>query len=89
MPVLIHLPGKANPINGVTHTVSATGAMVILAEGLATGTKLHIENPKSNKKVEAHVVRPPQLNPEGSLVPIEFNAPSPQFWNIFFPPTTN
>ena len=89
MPVLIHLPGKTNPINGFTHTVSATGAMVILAEGIATGTKLSIENPKTQKKVEAHVVRPPQMNPEGSLVPIEFNAPSPQFWNIFFPPTTN
>jgi hypothetical protein len=29
------------------------------------------------------------MNPEGSLVPIEFTAPSPQFWNIFFPPSTN
>ena len=89
MPVLIHLPGKANPINGFTHTVSATGAMVILPEGLSTGTKLSIENPKTQKKVEAHVVRPPQMNPEGSLVPIEFSSPSPQFWNIFFPPITN
>ena len=89
MPVLIHIPGKATPINGFTHTVSATGAMVILAEGLATGTKLSVENAKTQKKVEAHVVRPPQMNPEGSLVPIEFNSPSPQFWNIFFPPTTN
>jgi hypothetical protein len=86
MPVLIHLPGKPNPINGFTHTVSASGAMVILAEGLPTGTKLAIENPKTQNKVEAHVVRPPQMNSEGSLVPIEFNAPSPQFWNIFFPP---
>ena len=89
MPVLLHLPGKANPINGFTHTVSATGAMVILPEGLPTGTKLAIENPKTQKKVEAHVVRPPQMNPEGSLVPIEFTAPSPQFWNIFFPPIAN
>jgi hypothetical protein len=89
MPVLLHLPGKTNPINGFTHTVSATGAMVILPEGLPTGTKLAIENPKTQKKVEAHVVRPPQMNPEGSLVPIEFTAPSPQFWNIFFPPVAN
>lgn len=89
MPVLIHLPGKTNPINGFTHTVSATGAMVILAEGLPTGTKVSIENPKTQKKVEAHVVRPPQMNAEGSLVPMEFNASAPQFWNIFFPPSTN
>lgn len=89
MPVLIHLPGKNNPLNGVTHTVSATGAMVILPEGLPNGTKLSIENPKTQKKVEAHVARPPQMNSEGSLIPIEFNIPCPQFWNIFFPPATN
>jgi len=86
MPIVIHLPGKANPLHGFTHTVSASGAMIILPEGLSQGTKLSIENPKTQKKVDAHVVRPPQMNPEGSLIPIEFTAPSPQFWNIFFPP---
>lgn len=89
MPILIHLPGRAKPIEGFTHTVSASGAMIILAEGLPSGTKLSIENAKTQKKVEAHVVRPPQMNPEGSLVPIEFSAPAPQFWNIFFPPVSN
>jgi PilZ domain-containing protein len=86
MPVIIHIPGKAHPLHGFTHTVSASGAMIILPEGISMGTKLSIENPKTQKKVEAHVVRPPQLNADGSLVPIEFTTPSPQFWNIFFPP---
>jgi hypothetical protein len=86
MQVLVHLPGKANPLHGVTHTVSANGAMIILPEGLSQGTKLTIENQKTQKKVEAHVVRPPQLNAEGSLIPVEFLAASPNFWNIFFPP---
>jgi PilZ domain-containing protein len=89
MPVLVHLPGRAKPIEGFTHTVSASGAMIILAEGLPSGTKLSLENPRTQKKVEAHVVRPPQLNAEGSLMPVEFTTPSPQFWNIFFPPSTN
>jgi hypothetical protein len=86
MPVLVHLPGKTKPVHGFTHTVSANGAMIILPEGLPAGTKISIENAKTQKKVEAHVVRPPQLNAEGSLIPIEFTAPAPQFWNIFFPP---
>jgi hypothetical protein len=86
MPVVIHIADKKNPLHGFTHTVSASGAMIILPEGISVGTKLSIENPKTQKKVEAHVVRPPQLNAEGSLVPIEFTTPSPQFWNIFFPP---
>jgi len=86
MPVVVHIAGKTSPIHGFTHTVSATGAMIILPEGLAAGTKLSIENPKTQKKVDAQVARPPQLNTEGSLVAIEFSAPSPQFWNIYFPP---
>ena len=89
MRIIIHLPGRAKPIDGYTHTVSASGAMIILAEGLPTGTKLSLENPKTQNKVEAQVVRPPQMNSEGSLVPVEFSAPFPNFWNIFFPPTTN
>jgi hypothetical protein len=86
MPILVHLTGKANPIHGFTHTVSATGAMIILPEGIAQGTKFQVENPKTQKRVEVNVVRPPQLNQEGSLIPVEFTSPSPNFWNIFFPP---
>ena len=88
MEVLVHLPGKTNPIRGFTHTVSASGAMIILNEGLPMNTLLVLENAKTQKKVECRVVRPPQFNSEGSLVPVEFSAPSPQFWNIFFPPVT-
>ena len=89
MPVVVHIAGKANPINGFTHTVSASGAMIVLPEGLPAGTKCSIENPRTQKKVDAHVVRPPQMNAEGSLVPVEFTVPSPQFWNIFFPPASS
>jgi len=84
--VLLHVPGKSKPLHGYTHTVSASGAMVILPEGLPMNTMLILENAKTQKKVEARVVRPPQFSSEGSLVPMEFTAPSPQFWNIFFPP---
>ena len=57
--------------------------MIILPEGLSQGTRLTIENEKTQKKVEAHVVRPPQINAESSLIPLEFTAPNPNFWNIF------
>jgi hypothetical protein len=87
MPVIVHVAGKA--LQGNTHTVSAGGAMVILKEGLSEGTKVTVENPATKAKVEAKVVRPPQMNQEGSLVPVEFATPSPTFWNIFFPPFTN
>ena len=89
MRILVHIPGKPNAIEGFTHTVSATGAMIILPEGLAQGTKFTLENPKSQQKVEVNVVRPSQLNPEGALLPIEFLTPAPLFWNIVFPPNLN
>ena len=89
IPVRVHMKGKGAPIEGTTHTVSATGAMIILAQGLETGTKFTLENPRTQQKVEVNVVRPSQINPEGSLVPVEFLAPAPQFWNIYFPPNVN
>jgi len=89
MPIVAHLAGKPKPVDGFTHTVSATGAMIILPEGLTQGTKFTLENPKTQQKVEVNVVRPPQMNQEGSLLPIEFLSPAPQFWNIIFPPNVN
>jgi len=84
MPVVIHVADKT--LEGNTHTVSAGGAMVILKEGISEGTKVTVENPATKNKVEAKVIRPPQMNQEGSLVPVEFATPYPTFWNIFFPP---
>jgi hypothetical protein len=89
IPVLAHLKDKTEPISGFTHTVSATGGMIILREGLAAGTKFVLENPSTKQRVEVNVVRPSQLNQGGSLVPVEFLTPAPQFWNIFFPPNAN
>jgi len=89
MPVIVHLANNPKPLEGFTHTVSASGAMLILREGLAQGTKFILENAKTQEKVEVNVVRPPQMNQEGSLVPVEFLAPAPQFWGIFFPPNVN
>ena len=89
MPVLVHIAKEPKPIEGFTHTVSATGAMIILPQGFPQGTKFIVENPKTQQKVEVNVVRPPQMNQEGSLLPIEFLSPAPQFWNIIFPPQIN
>ena len=87
--VNVQVAGKEATAEGFTHTVSASGAMLILHEGLGEGTKLMIENPKTQNKVEARVARAPQMTHEGSLVPVEFISPSPNFWGIFFPPVIN
>jgi PilZ domain len=89
VPVRLSLAGKKQAIEGATHTVSATGALIIVPEALQQGTKFTLENATTQKKIEAHVARPPQFSPEGSLVAIEFASPSPNFWNVFFPPVIN
>ncbi len=89
MPVLAHIAQNSKPIEGFTHTVSASGAMIILPEGLAQGTKFILENPKTQQRVEVNVARSPQMNAEGSLIPVEFLSPAPLFWNIVFPPNVN
>jgi c-di-GMP-binding flagellar brake protein YcgR len=89
VPVRLIVAGKKQPLEGATHTVSATGALIVLSEALQQGTKITLENATTQKKIEAHVARPPQFSPEGSLVAIEFSTPSPNFWNVFFPPVIN
>jgi c-di-GMP-binding flagellar brake protein YcgR len=89
VPVRISVAGKKQAIEGATHTVSATGALIVLSEALQQGTKVTLENATTQKKVEAHVARPPQFSPDGSLVAIEFASPAPNFWNVFFPPVIN
>lgn len=89
IPVLIHITGEAQPVLGKTHTVSATGGLIMIPVPLAEGAKVVIENPKTQAKVEAKVIRPPQVTAEGSLIPLEFCTSSPTFWNISFPPAAS
>ena len=89
VPVRLKIAGKTQTIEGATHTVSATGALVVLLEAIPQGTKITIENITTQKTVEAQIPRPPQFSSEGSLVPIEFTSPAPNFWNVFFPPVIN
>jgi PilZ domain len=87
--VKVHVTGKPQILDGYTHTVSANGALIVVPEALPQGTKVTIENVKAQKTIEATVVRPPQFNADGSMIPFEFAELSPNFWNIFFPPVVN
>lgn len=87
IPVQVRIEGKVEPVRGITHTVSENGGLVVLPDPLTVGAKVVLENPKTQKTVEAKVPRPPQFSGEGSLVPFEFLTPAPGFWGIIFPPT--
>jgi hypothetical protein len=89
MAVVIHIAGRQKPLEAETHTVNQNGAMLLVPEALAQGTKMTLENPHNQKQVEARVLRPPQMTQGGALVPVEFAVPSPTFWAVFFPPASN
>ena len=89
MPVLLHVPDQPKPVQAETHTVSQTGAMLLVSEGFPAGAKLTIEHPQTQARVEVRIVRAAQLSQGGSLQPIEFLTPAPHFWGVFFPPVLN
>jgi PilZ domain len=89
MPVLLHVPDKSEPVKAETHTVSQTGAMLLVAEGFPAGAKLTVEHPQTQARIEVRIVRAAQLSQGGSLQPIEFSSPAPHFWGVFFPPSLN
>ena len=89
MPVLLHVPGRAQALHGMTLAVSEVGAMIVIPEPLPTGTKVTIENPNSKKRVEASVTRAARMTPEGAVLPVEFSEKAPAFWDVFFPPGGN
>jgi hypothetical protein len=89
MPVLLHIPNQPKPVPAETHTVSQTGAMLLVAEGFPAGAKFTIEHPQTEARVEVRILRTAQLSQGGSLQPVEFLTPSPNFWGVFFPPALN
>jgi hypothetical protein len=69
-----------------TLTVSAHGALIQLALTVEVGQLLKIKNAQTAEELVCRVIN---LGPEhsGKLeVGVEFEAPSPRFWRIAFPP---
>jgi len=67
--------------------VNIHGAMALCSRNIDAETKLEMLNESTRKKAAARVTRPPRESAEGFLIPLEFTAPSPDFWQISFPPT--
>ena len=77
---------KAERITVHTVAVNIHGAMIVSQRLLGSGTKVLILNERTRERVEGRVTRAARESAEGFLVPIEFTTPSPNFWQISFPP---
>jgi hypothetical protein len=88
VPVSLVTTIRDQKITVTAHTVAVNihGAMLLCPRPLDSETQVEIQNERSREKAKARVTRAPRESAEGYLIPIEFSAPSPGFWQITFPP---
>ena len=78
--------GQAAKINCFTVAVNTHGAMVVSPRAIEENTRLEILNDRTSDRIGCRVTRAARESSEGFLVPVEFTTPSPNFWQISFPP---
>jgi hypothetical protein len=79
--------GQSVRISAHTVAVNIHGAMVVCPRTLDSDTRLEVVNDRTDQKIDSRVTRTPRDSAEGYLIPLEFTSPSPNFWQITFPPT--
>lgn len=78
--------GQAVFTAGKTVEVNTHGAVVACSRSFASNTKVEMVNEATGEKISSRVLRSPREGAEGFVVPVEFTAPSTNFWQITFPP---
>jgi hypothetical protein len=70
-----------------TVTVSAHGALVMLATSVALGQRIVLMNPLNRDEREGRIAYRGPLHAGLSQVAVEFTQPSPEFWPLDAPPS--
>jgi len=88
VPVTLLVTENGQPVKIAAHTVAVNihGAMVVCPRSLEADTTMEVVNGRTDEKVASRVTRAPRDSAEGFLIPVEFTSPSPNFWQITFPP---
>lgn len=84
--VHVALQGKPATLDVITLSVNAHGALVAMKQQIPAETRLILEHAMTKERIACRVVRPPRESSEGFQTALEFDAPSPDFWKIAFPP---
>jgi hypothetical protein len=69
-----------------TVTVSAHGALIMLATSVALGQKIVMMNPQNRDEREGKIAYRGPIHAGLSQVAVEFTQPSPEFWPLDRPP---
>jgi hypothetical protein len=89
VPITLMATEKGQPVKITAHTVAVNvhGAMIVCPRMLDAETKLELVNGRTEEKIPSRVTRAARESAEGFLIPVGFTTPSPNFWQISFPPT--
>ena len=89
VPVTLIVTENGQPVKISAHTVAVNihGAMLVCPRSLDADTNLEVVNGRTNEKVSSRVTRATRESSEGFLIPVEFTAAAPNFWQITFPPS--
>jgi hypothetical protein len=69
-----------------TLAVNAHGALILLAPPVEEGDRVSLKNKMTGEELDCSVVYLGLIEGGRLQVGIEFTKPSPQFWQIAFPP---
>jgi len=83
----VALQGKESTFKVTTVSVNSGGALVVMERSLPPDTRLVLEHNQTRQRVACRVTRAAREMPGGFQIPIEFDAPAPDFWKIAFPTT--
>jgi hypothetical protein len=88
VPVTLELTENGQTVKIAAHTVAVNihGAMALCTRTIDAEAKLEVLNEHTHQRTSARVTRTPRESAEGYLIPFEFTSPSPNFWQITFPP---
>ena len=78
--------GQAVRTAGKTVEVNAQGAMIACSRSFDSSTSMEMLNEQTGEKITTRVTRAPRESADGFVIPVEFTAPSTNFWQITFPP---
>ncbi len=86
VPVTLHLTiaGQAVTIHAHTVAVNDHGAMLLCSRTVDADVRLELQHDRTRQGLACRVSRTPRDTPEGFLIPVEFAAPAPGFWQISF-----
>jgi hypothetical protein len=89
VPVTLLVTENGQTVKTSAHTVAVNihGAMVLSPRPLDADARLELVNERTGEKILSRVTRSPRESSEGYLIPLEFITPTPNFWQISFPPT--